>query len=292
MRDSRVYCGKVIFDTTVTEDTDFFADFDSYDISKKLTSIRRMVDKILDQRFSWAGVRSNNGDGEIVNVDGQNVSAVTLLDWLTEFKDETLNNPAQNNIQTNTNLEDDLDIMYSLIVKIHDTDKYYKGLRLSTFETYLGADVAKDFSDFFNVNFGSGMGIISIPELNDPKKIPLFVRQTIGIMAPSPEDRIKAILDYLAQFYKEFSGTGLSAVNYSMFLSENASTLPKEWVKPLYIKMAGVLDDYMLKVETLGNKTIAELVFKTGAVVTDKEIDELRGQIENGGTTPLKSKLL
>lgn len=281
MKNSRAFSGVVIFNTD-EKIQKYSRLFYSDDMNEKIEILKELCELVFRNEKRWVPIKNN----EYIEINDNQVSASKLIEALRKGYERVIVNPLQS-----SDLEKDVEIMIGILESIYALDDYIKELRQQQFEFYIGAEAASDFASYFNVVFGYEMSDITIPMLSDDSLIPDFFEQKLGALSISGEEKVNMILDYCKEFHKEFANDGkVTYQHYDKFIMSAIGYLNTENVQLLFIRMKGILDDFMVKVEEGGNNVIKTLLNRAGYNVSDGEIEKLRKRLS--GKVKLKTKLI
>ena len=273
MANSRMFCGKVLFNSIEKES--ILSDLKSLIADGDRDSVYRYLvektPKILKGSGSWAGVKA----GEVVEMaNGQVMSAEEMVEALKELNKEILQNHANYSMLSEDEKRSVIDFAMSMITNMNVIDVRNKGLRMDTFQSYFGPEFSQEFAPFFNSRFGERAEKITIAMLDDRDLISDFIEQEYGGFSGSAEEWIEKSSKSMVQFM-ETHGEGLSDGHYRDMVNgilDNAYSVEARARLFKSSSSGDEIDRMVMRAEMGDNNEIASIVRKSSGLEISEEI--------------------
>lgn len=290
-KDAKLFYGKLLFDdVTRTELGDIYdivssSHSNEVDISNKIIEL---VEELLLSKDVWESVLSK----QKVQVNTKELTAEDILDNLEMCAIEMhnmimkpLTSEDKKTLKTYNNLA------VSLLTACNDLDDITSQEREEMFEQYVGEGFAKEFTPFFNENFGSAADSeITIEMLKDISLIKPFFRKyrasRAGMLEEAYED---SILDLMKEFIK-VHGDNISDKACAEFISGAKASLASPDGMPRILKKADVsIDPIFVKAEKSGDSWIFDMIQSTQ--ISREDIDDIKQKMKNkSGNSPVRKR--
>ena len=268
-----LFAGKIIFDDSTTQhyqrislnnkqsiQSSFIDYLTKLDIAKEYTDF--YLSDIKPYKDSWEAVIKDDSVDITTGSNKVKLSAVDILDTLEDVVNRVIdidnqyrNNSAINmDKSTEEELDKYIDYMPKLISYIIEMDSKYSSKRRNIFESYIGSDLAQDFTNYFNSYFGSGLDEdITLPMIVDPQYMSKFFKKyglTLDSMLGDNEGIIERTKELVNDFYDVFNGN--SKVDTVEFLRN---------IKKILEEKGSTQDTYVRFLTTLSGDKV-DSVFK------------------------------
>lgn len=280
-KDAKLFYGKLLFDDmTRTELGDIYDSMTSshntdVDVANKIV---KLCKELLSSKDIWESLVANKK----VSVAGRELSAGDLLDNLdmcaTEMGNmvlKPLSSEDKKKLQTYNKLA------LSLLQACNDMDDATSQAREAMFEQYVGEGFAKEFTPYFNENFGSEEDEeITIEMLKDSKLVRPFFRKyrasRAGMLEEAYED---SILDLMREFI-QVHGDAISDDACAEFISGAKTSLASpDGMSRILKKTDSSVDPLFVKAEKVGDAWILDMLQSTQ--ITKEDIDIVRQKLQN-----------
>ena len=289
---SKLFYGKLLFDDTTRNEFGELNDMMSssthsdLDISNKALTI---INDILESEDVW--------DSKIVNrkviMNGKELTATDLIDNLKKCRDEILaivQSPAVNLDPKRQKALNNLAI--ALLGACNDLDDITHQSREAIFETYVGEEFARDFTPYFNENFGSESDEeITIEMLSDKKLIKPFFRKYRSLRSGMIEEKYEdSILDLMREYIK-VHGSSLTPDKYAAFIDgAKASLASQDGMERVLKNTTQDIDELFVQAEKTGDTWILKML--SGTRVTQEDIDSMRSKMNPSSSVSGKKSVV
>jgi hypothetical protein len=294
--DSKLFYGKLLFDDmTRGEFGDIYdaissSTMNDVDVSNKVIKLTR---ELLDERDVWDSQIANRK----VTINGRELTATDLMDNLQKCETELsklvvtpLDADGTRRLKALNKLAVDL------LRACNDLDDATSQAREAIFETYVGEGFAREFTPYFNENFGSGDDSeITIEMLSDKSLVKPFFRKYRSSRSGMLEEKYEdSMLDLMKEFM-QVHGKSLKPDVYAAFIDGiNTSLASADGMERILKKTDNSVDDLFVEAEKVGDAWILSMLATTR--ITQNDIDfvrsKLAGTSQNANGRKRKSVIL
>lgn len=279
-KDAKLFYGKLLFDDmTRTELGDIYDSMSSsqhtdVDVANKIVKLGK---ELLNSKDIWEPLVANKK----IQINGRELSAGDLLDNLemcaTEMGNmvvKPLTSDDKKKLRTYNKLALDL------LQACNDLDDETSQSREAMFEQYVGEGFAKEFTPYFNENFGSEEDEeITIEMLTDSKLVRPFFRKYRAVRAGMLEEAYEdSILDLMKEFI-QVHGNAISDQACAEFISgAKVSLASPDGMSRILKKTDSSVDPLFVKAEKVGDSWILDMLQSTQ--VSREDIDAVRKRLQ------------
>ena len=290
--DSKLFYGKLLFDTMTRDEFGNLYDNISSSTHNEVdiaNSVKKLGSELLENKDVWDAAIA----GKKVTINGTELGADDVMDNLAKCIDEInkliiipLDTPNKQRLNTLNKLAADL------MRACSDLDDVISQEREAIFETYVGEGFAREFTPFFNENFGSENDVeITLEMLSDKSLIKPFFRKYRSSRTGYTEEKYEdSIIDLMGEFM-QVHGNSLSPDVYAAFIDgANASLASTDGIERILRSASGNADALFAKAEEVGDSWILSLLSYTR--ITQADIDSIRARMSSGVQRKRKSVVL
>lgn len=290
--DSKLFYGKLLFDTMTRDEFGNLYDNISSSTHNEVdiaNSVKKLGSELLESKDVWDAAIA----GKKVTINGTELGADDVMDNLAKCIDEInkliiipLDTPNKQRLNTLNKLAADL------MRACSDLDDVISQEREAIFETYVGEGFAREFTPFFNENFGSENDVeITLEMLSDKSLIKPFFRKYRSSRTGYTEEKYEdSIIDLMGEFM-QVHGNSLSPDVYAAFIDgANASLASTDGIERILRSASGNADALFAKAEEVGDSWILSLLSYTR--ITQADIDSIRARMSSGVQRKRKSVVL
>lgn len=277
--DSKLFYGKLLFDDMTRGefgdiyDTVSSSTHDDVDVSNKIV---KLIAELQDQRDVWDSQIANRK----VTLNSRELTANDLMDNLKKCEEELrklIIAPLDSNGQKKLKALNRLAV--DLLRACNDLDDMTAQSREAIFETYVGEEFAREFTPYFNENFGSGNDTeITIEMLSDKSLVKPFFKKYRSAHSGMMEEKYEDSMLDLMREYMDVHGKSLQPDVYAAFIDGISNSLASsDGMERILKKTDNSVDDLFVEAEKVGDAWILGLLAATR--ITQSDIDVVRSKL-------------